>query len=286
MPMTNKNSRKGGPRTEAGKQITSRNATKIGVYSRHNILPGEDPQEFARLEALFVEDFRPVGVTEASLVRDLASISWKRCRLERIEHRQLAHCFDAPITSFEQASLGISLKSELYDYVLHPETLDSLDYDELQKSLIGLDFLMSDRIDAPSLIEFRSNWPEAYKFLKQKMEEIGARNPTPESMAKIEQQNSWDGQSRGPVRRQCNSLAVAINQKILALKQRDQIIAAHRRLIDKRLAMSISDERNERAHEHLSRSFYKTLSELRRQQDWRRQREVVDVTPEQKQLAA
>ena len=40
------------------------------------------------------------------------------------------------------------------------------------------------------------------------------------------------------------SLAVAINQKILALKQRDQIIAAHRRLIDKRLAMSISDERN------------------------------------------
>ena len=63
-------------------------------------------------------------------------------------------------------------------------------------------------------------------------------------------------------------------------------VDAHQRLRASRLAASVTSERNERAHDHLSRSFYKTLTELRKQQDWRRQQQVIDVTPEPTPLAA
>jgi len=36
-----------------------------------------------------------------------------------------------------------------------------------------------------------------------------------------------------------------------------------------------------RAHDDLSRAFYRTLSELRRQQSWRQKISAIDVTPEQ-----
>jgi len=50
---------------------------------------------------------------------------------------------------------------------------------------------------------------------------------------------------------------------------------------EKRLLDLIQVQGVMRAHDDLSRAFYRTLSELRRQQSWRQKISAIDVTPEQ-----
>jgi hypothetical protein len=48
---------------------------------------------------------------------------------------------------------------------------------------------------------------------------------------------------------------------------------------DARLISLMQNDRTGRAREDLSRSFFRTLSELRKHQHWRYQRDAVDVSP-------
>jgi hypothetical protein len=70
-----------GPRSEAGKANSSRNATKHGLTAANPLLPGEDP---ANLEILFNNlccTFRPVGEGEELLIHRVAEAQW---RLKRV----------------------------------------------------------------------------------------------------------------------------------------------------------------------------------------------------------
>ena len=78
--------RSGGPRTAAGVAITAGNALKSGAYSKQVVLPGEDAQQFEELKVQLVRDFDPVGVAEAAMVHDLAVLTWKKLRVDRVEH--------------------------------------------------------------------------------------------------------------------------------------------------------------------------------------------------------
>ena len=60
-----------------------------------------------------------------------------------------------------------------------------------------------------------------------------------------------------------------------------KIKAAVTNIKEKRLLELIQDQGVMSAHDDLSRAFYRTLSELRRQQSWRQKMGAIDVTPEQ-----
>ena len=60
-----------------------------------------------------------------------------------------------------------------------------------------------------------------------------------------------------------------------------KIKAAVTNIKEKRLLELIQNQGVMRAHDDLSRAFYRTLSELRRQQSWRQKIGAIDVTPEQ-----
>lgn len=70
-----KSRRSGGPQTTDVKLASSRYSLKTGVYSKQEILPGEDPKELLELEQYFMEDFAPQGVTESACVHDL-TVFW------------------------------------------------------------------------------------------------------------------------------------------------------------------------------------------------------------------
>ena len=82
-----KSTKSGGPKTEEGKKVTSRNALKTGAYSNTLILPGEDENEFRQMEEQFARDFDPRDMAEMAMVRDLAVLAWKKVRLENVELR-------------------------------------------------------------------------------------------------------------------------------------------------------------------------------------------------------
>ena len=74
-----------GPVTAAGKAISSQNATRHGLTSRHIVLPGEDPAEYDALRDSLVKHYRPANETERTLVEEVAAGSWRLSRARRHE---------------------------------------------------------------------------------------------------------------------------------------------------------------------------------------------------------
>ena len=59
---------------------------RTGAYAAQVVLPGEDLVHFQELEQQFLHDFDPSDVAQSVLVHQLAVITWKKLRLDRIEH--------------------------------------------------------------------------------------------------------------------------------------------------------------------------------------------------------
>jgi len=90
--------RSGGPKTAAGRAVGTHNALKTGAYAMQAVLPGEDPAQFAELERQLVHDFEPVGAAEAAMVHDLAILTWKKLRIDRVEHAVMMQLIRQPLT--------------------------------------------------------------------------------------------------------------------------------------------------------------------------------------------
>jgi hypothetical protein len=74
-----------GPTTPEGKQRSSQNAIKHGIFARSIVLPGESQEEYDKLLYRYNKDHRPKGVTEEDLVRVLAQTEWRRRRIPGLE---------------------------------------------------------------------------------------------------------------------------------------------------------------------------------------------------------
>jgi hypothetical protein len=96
--------RSGGPQSDEGKKVSSRNAIKTGAYSKAVILPGEDESEYRELEAQFMRDFAPRDIAEGAMVRELTVLTWKKIRLDQLEHRAVLQIFNKPLSTYD---LGI-----------------------------------------------------------------------------------------------------------------------------------------------------------------------------------
>ena len=80
-----------GPKTEEGKAVSRTNATRHGILSAVQVLPGqEDPDEWTtHLEAL-LEDLSPAGYLERVLVERIAIQLWRLRRVVRYEREVAA----------------------------------------------------------------------------------------------------------------------------------------------------------------------------------------------------
>lgn len=86
----NSRRRRGGPKTLEGKARSSLNALKHGRYSRFaTLLASEDAAEFESLFASLLDRFQPRHPHEAHLLRQLASLEWRKLRYDSIETRIL-----------------------------------------------------------------------------------------------------------------------------------------------------------------------------------------------------
>ena len=75
-----------GPKTAEGKARAAQNALKHGMRAqKYLVLPEEDADEFAGLEAAMIEELAPVGALQAVLARRVAIAAWRLARADRIE---------------------------------------------------------------------------------------------------------------------------------------------------------------------------------------------------------
>jgi hypothetical protein len=77
----------GGPRTEAGKTRSSRNALSHGILSqRIFLLQNEDPKEWQKLQEICARKFKPADDYEARIVQNIAYAEWRLQRLYAMEN--------------------------------------------------------------------------------------------------------------------------------------------------------------------------------------------------------
>jgi len=78
-----------GPKTEAGKKVSSHNAVKTALTGQTILLPTDDVAAYQDLGRHFVERHKPVGFEEECLVQSLIDSEW---RLLRIPAQEASIC--------------------------------------------------------------------------------------------------------------------------------------------------------------------------------------------------
>ena len=74
-----------GPRTPEGKAVSSRNATKLGLFAESIIIPGEDPAAFDQLSQDWKDQYHPRTTLENQLVERVVVAVWMKRRYLRLE---------------------------------------------------------------------------------------------------------------------------------------------------------------------------------------------------------
>ena len=74
-----------GPKTDAGKAVSSLNRLRHGLYAETLILPGEDTAEFEILHRSLEDHYQPQDPIQQKMVDELAALQWKMVRLELAE---------------------------------------------------------------------------------------------------------------------------------------------------------------------------------------------------------
>ena len=104
-----------GPKTAAGKSISSQNAITHGLLAKCALIPGEDETEYAALHAMLYQEFAPIGGYWEILVDDLADLFWRLRRLLHMEGEILVYArlavqraaITAKVTNAENKAIGI-----------------------------------------------------------------------------------------------------------------------------------------------------------------------------------
>jgi hypothetical protein len=274
--------RSGGPKTSEGKLASSQNSLKLGVYSRKITLINESDDEFNQLWEQFMVDFAPRDIAESVLVRDLAIITWKRLRLEGLEQSSLVRALNEPITAAEYSRNGIEIDSGTVwaiDYLDGKTEGEVEHYERARKEAQSWwDSYRGDR----DILSMPVNYPTLFEVVVGRARAFGfdvSSDPDSEEVC------SWTLDSnRYGCDRYSDYVVRALIREDRELnwveENSEQIKLAAIKAKEERLLRVIQNPGETRVNEDLSRSLYKTLSELRRHQHWRRKMSIVEYHAE------
>jgi uncharacterized protein YpuA (DUF1002 family) len=96
-----------GPRTEAGKQRSSRNALRHGLTAQTAVLPNEDPETYQRHIQQFLDEYAPATPTETQLVHEIANTAWRLNRIPLLEADLLSQNPNPQTLIQQLTSLGL-----------------------------------------------------------------------------------------------------------------------------------------------------------------------------------
>jgi hypothetical protein len=81
-----------GPKSEAGKASSSRNATRHGLTAKQVVINGEDQEAYEALRRDLIDAYQPANAAEAMLVEEIAQGFWRLQRARALEAEQFNLC--------------------------------------------------------------------------------------------------------------------------------------------------------------------------------------------------
>lgn len=270
--------RTGGPKTTAGKLASSKNALKTGAYAVTVILPGEQEDKFLELKHSFINDFQPNDTAEFSMVHDLAILTWKKLRLDKLEQKVILEKLNRPIATYEANHSKLLIKRQFEEYQRYFSELSDEEIKSYQKSYKYAQHLHQKNIVVEKDIELvESDHPFLLKTIQRLIEHCVLVNPTVENVIQAE---VWVDTEKVSFLKLCLETFVHETQSLIwYCEHRSQIEEEIQTIKDRRLLELMEAPTASRARDDLSRDFYRTLTELRKHQAWRQSQQMIDITP-------
>lgn len=284
--MLTKVKKSGGPTSKKGKKAVSQNALKSGVYSRSIVLPNEDKTVYLQLVSRYVQEFKPADMAETTMVTNLANLTWKKMRLDQYEQNSLIAVWNKPVSldELEKEKLirfprkigWLEIYAIFGRYM--KDGLEDLEQTYVQYEL-DISLLYQEEVNTYYLERFFTSNPQLLKEIREVAKgEFSRKDINVKDL--LVQTTYIDGEDI--------FLLNACTDKILE-RRKDiawyqdnlgEIREAELKLKERRVMEQMQKSDFSRAHDELDRSFYRTLTELRKQQQWRREQNEVVVIQE------
>ena len=270
--MTIKNTkRSGGPKTAAGKLVASQNSLKTGTYSSVAVLPHEDQEEFNLLVDQFNRDFAPKDVIEISLVRELAVITWKKLRLEKLEQGYFLKKLNAPILQADYLDSGLGFNDARFKYWSEDRNLNE---EQLAKSIDTLKFIRpfaQQNITLAQLLELKGSYAFAYEAVLNAFRQVEPLATEDPSIGDLMDKTLKfkDQPVRFFLQVVFEQMVVLHEASIWCTQHQDDINNAIAQVKQERLLKLMQSDDGRRANDDLSRSLIRALGEFRKHNNWR-----------------
>ena len=108
--------------------------------------------------------------------------------------------------------------------------------------------------------------------IKRKIEDLGATVSTAKSMVDCKYSDLTE---TTPLQDVTNKVIAECEAIVWSFEHYEQILLAKQKVRDKRLVSELGFEKGRRAGDDLDRFFFRTLGELRKQQEWRYRRDAI-----------
>ena len=274
--------RSGGPKSSEGKLVASQNSLKTGSYSSLAVLPNESPEEFNQLVTQFHRDFHPADVIETSLVRELAVITWKKLRLEKLEQDHFIKNLNAPIKMDELIDCGLRFDEDRYRFWSGQVSLDDAEFSNFTETLSLIKPNQRIGISANLLQEINALHPIIYTSLLDAFRQL-----EPLAEPEISDEELVERTVRYPNQPErfltsviFERFVTLIESALWVTKKKAEIDQAVVQIKQERLLMIMQSDDVRRAGDDLSRSLMRTLEQFRKHNQWRMQHRVFDTEEE------
>jgi hypothetical protein len=280
-----KSKRSGGPKTSSGRLNASKNALKTGAYTSMIVLPGESEEEFEKLHQQFMNDFMPNDVAESAMVYELTGLTWKKLRLEKLEHAAFIRSINLNITIKDMASEGIEIDKYHEKHLKELNTLGkNKEIFELNRDCLNyLNKVSKGYISPQDILNLEKTMPFVYDSIIYITAEVLDIEKSEVDFSVLK-----DSMVHLPGKNKPEMLYKAVFRRVKKIFESlvwvennlDKVKAAVANIKEKKLLHTIQEQGLMRSNDDLSRSFFRVLNELRRHQSWRKDMNTVDIYPE------
>ena len=271
--------RTGGPKTAAGKMASANNAIKTGAYSSLIIFPGESEEDFRELEEQFVRDFNPEDVVAAAMVHTLTVLTWKKLRAQKVEHAGLLRTLTIKFELTDYAR--ISFPSDITDagpVLTLVEAMSQAEEDEWKLTFSFCKQFIETIPTGKELKHLKQASPLLYDYLEDEAVLDDMQDCALWPTMKVE---TSDGKEHPFIKFYCKDFLNDYQNKAMVIEHIVSLRQIIKDIKEARLLRYMQESSIQRVHDDLDRAFFRTLSELRKHQHWRQERNTVDVTSEE-----
>ncbi len=261
----------GGPQTDEGKKIASRNSLKTGTYSKQIVLPNESQEEFDQLVEQFQRDFYPKDAAEMMLVREMAVITWKKLRLEKLEHDYCVRQLASPITQEEFCSIDNRFTKRMYEFWVDSGFLDEEKANDLSEMVKYIKSYQRRNVTIAQLKLIKEKYKSVYLTVLdvyRQVKPLATHEPSLDELVNTKF-HLPDEMEKFLVPTCIDKILPQQEAGLECVKFKDLIEAGISQIRQERLLKMMQLGGVQRASDDLNRAMIRTVAEYRKHHEWR-----------------